>query len=108
MEKNDLNLRSDEIQELDVLSGRVGKSNHHYGNKVFRHLIATIKPTYQSISTAAPKGFLSESIVEKLLNMGGRFLIHTKRDIEPQWRIMSKAESRRKTRHALQERQQVD
>jgi hypothetical protein len=74
--KDGILVRSDEVQNIDVLSGRGGKSNHHIGNKVFRHLITEIRPAYRSSLTRTERLILSESIVKKVHDMGGgRFLI---------------------------------
>ena len=96
-------VRSDEIQRMDVLSGRGGKSNHHIGNKVFRHLVTEMKAAYQSSKTRTEKASLAESIVEKVHRMGGQFLTQNKACLEPQWRLMTKVEARRKTSQALRE-----
>jgi hypothetical protein len=96
-------VRSDEVQKMDVLSGRGGKSNHHLGNKFFRHLITENRPAYRSSLTRTKKAMLSESIVKKVHDMGGRFLIQNNTSFEAQWRIMTIDEARRKTSQALRE-----
>jgi hypothetical protein len=96
-------MKSDEIQQLDVLSGRGGKSNHHIGNKAFRHLVTEMKPAYRSSLTRTEKMILTDSIVENIHRMGGRFLIQNTGPFEPQWRLMTKVEARRKTSQALRE-----
>jgi len=88
---------------LDVLSGRGGKSNHHIGNKVFRHLVTEMKPAYRSSKTRNEKASLVESLIEKVHRKGGRFLIESKGCLDPQWRLMTKVEARRKTSQALRE-----
>ena len=96
-------VRNDEIQKWDVLSGRGGKSNHHIGNKVFRHLVTEMKPAYRSSKTRNEKASLVESLIEKVHRKGGRFLIESKGCLDPQWRLMTKVEARRKTSQALRE-----
>jgi hypothetical protein len=96
-------VRSDEIQNWDVLSGRGGKSNHHIGNKVFRHLITEMRPAYHSSKTRSEKAMITESLIQKVHRMGGRFLIQNKGRLEPHWSIMTKIEVRRKTSQALRE-----
>jgi hypothetical protein len=96
-------VRNDEVQRMDVLSGRGGKSNHHFGNKVFRNLVTAMKSDYQSSKSRTEKARVAESIVEKIYRMGGQFLCQNKACLEPQWCVMSKAEARRKTSQALRE-----
>jgi hypothetical protein len=92
-----------EIQRFDVLSGRGGKSNHHTGNQVFRHLVTELKPAYRAAVRKTEKARLAESLVEKVNCMGGRFLVQNQEPWEPQWRLMTNAEAQRKTCHALRE-----
>ena len=101
--KGSILVRSDEVKQFDVLSGRGGKSNHHIGNKVFRHLVTEMKPAYRSSLTRIEKAILAESLIEKVHRMGGRFLIQNNGRLEPQWRLMTKVEARRKTSQALRE-----
>lgn len=96
-------VRSDEIQKWDVLSGRGGKSNHHIGNKFFRHLVTEMRPAYRSSKTRIEKAIITESLMEKVHRMGGQFLIQNKGRLEPQWSVMTKAEVRRKTSQSLRE-----
>jgi hypothetical protein len=96
-------VRNNEVQRMDVLSGRGGKSNHHFGNKVFRNLVTAMKSDYQSSKSRTEKARVAESIVEKVYRMGGQFLCQNKACLEPQWCVMSKAEARRKTSQALRE-----
>lgn len=96
-------VRSDEIQKWDVLSGRGGKSNHHIGNKIFRHLVTEMRPAYRSSKTRIEKAIITESLIEKVHRMGGQFLIQNKGRLEPQWSVMTKVEVRRKTSQSLRE-----
>jgi hypothetical protein len=50
---------------------------------------------------------LADSIVEKIHCMGGRFLIQNAGPFEPQWRLMTKVEARRKTSQALREAREL-
>jgi type IV secretory pathway ATPase VirB11/archaellum biosynthesis ATPase len=100
-------VHSDDIKTLDVISGRGGKSNHHVGNKVFRHLVTEMKPAYRSSVIRTEKASLTNSIVEKVHRMGGRFLIQNTGPFEPQWRLMTKVEARRKTSQALRENRKL-
>jgi hypothetical protein len=100
-------VRSDEIQNLDVLSGRGGKSNHHPGNKIFRKLVSEIKQAYRSSPKNTEKRILAESIIEKIHRMGGQFLIQNKKCLEPQWRVMTELEACRKVCQALREERKL-
>jgi hypothetical protein len=65
----------DEISDADILSGRGGKSNHHVGNKRFRHLVSEMKAMYRSSCQKTNRTALSRGIIEYVHSYGGRFLI---------------------------------
>jgi hypothetical protein len=64
----------DEPSDLDVISGRGGKSNHHPGNKRYRQLIKDMKAQYKTIISKSDKTDLSRAIVDHVYRYGGRFL----------------------------------
>lgn len=95
----------DEIREWDVLCGRGGRSNHHGGNKRYRHVISEMKMMYRTTEAKAVKTDLSRAIVEHVCNYGGRFI---KRDEESgRYFVLTKAEARKKTSQALRETKEL-
>jgi hypothetical protein len=91
----------DTIQEWDVLCGRGGRSNHHPGNKRYRHVVSEMKMMYRRSEAKAIKTDLSRAIVEHCCNYGGRFI---KTDSKSgRYYILTKAEARKKTSQALRE-----
>jgi hypothetical protein len=93
----------DEITDADILSGRGGKSNHHVGNKRFRHLVSEMKAMYRSSGQKTDKTALSRGIIEYVHSYGGRFLIQDGTANDRQWRVMTTIEARKKTSQALRE-----
>jgi hypothetical protein len=91
----------DSLQDLDILCGRGGKTNHHTGNKKFRHVVTDMKMRYQHCPAKSHKTDLSRQIVDYCASYGARFL---KRDNENgKYYTLSKEEARRKTSQALRE-----
>lgn len=89
------------IQDWDVLCGRGGKSNHHSGNKRYRHVVSEMKNMYRQTEAKQVKTDLSRAIVEHVCNYGGRF-------VKPEaatgrYYVLDKAEARKKTSQALRE-----
>jgi hypothetical protein len=93
----------DEITDADILSGRGGKSNHHVGNKRFRHLVSEMKTMYRSAGQKTDKTALSQGIIAYVHSYGGRFLIQDRTSNDPKWRVMTTLEARKKTSQALRE-----
>jgi hypothetical protein len=94
-----------DIREWDILSGRGGKSNHHKGNKRFRQVVAEMKAKYKTTDAKTDKTALSKAIVEYVNGYGGRFL---KKDAgQSAYRVMTKAEARKKTSQALRETKEL-
>jgi len=63
----------DEPNDVDVLMGRGGMSNHHAGNEWYRRLIRSNRPLYR----ACPKHtklLVAKAIVQAVEQQGGRFL----------------------------------
>jgi hypothetical protein len=100
---NDTFVRETDITDADILSGRGGKSNHHIGNKRFRHLVSEMKSMYRSKGTRTDKTAFSKGIIELVHSYGGRFLIQEGKDNDRVWRIMTTMEAQRKTSQALRE-----
>jgi len=99
-------LPDEAIQEWDILSGRGGKSNHHTGNKRFRQVVDEMKSKYRTTNVKTDKTALSKAIVDYVEGYGGRFL--TRKNAKPgHYRIMAKAESRKKTSQALRETKEL-
>jgi hypothetical protein len=92
-----------EITDADILSGRGGKSNHHVGNKRFRHLVSEMKSMYRSAGQKTDKTALSRGIIEYVHSYRGRFLIQDGTANDRQWRVMTTMEARKKTSQALRE-----
>jgi hypothetical protein len=89
------------VLEFDILCGRGGKSNHHPGNKMYRHVVGYMKKRYHHCPGKAEKTDLSRQIVDYCTAYGARFLKHETET--GQYYILSKDEARRKTSQALRE-----
>jgi hypothetical protein len=61
-------------KDVDVLCGRGGLINKHPGNIVYRKVVDYNKPFYQNVHKKH-RILVSQSIVQSILNFGGRFLI---------------------------------
>jgi len=95
---NDVTFIEDhDITDADILSGRGGKSNHHIGNKRFRHLVTEMKTMYRNTGQRTDKTALSRGIIAYVHSYGGRFLIQDRTGNDRQWRVMTTIEARRKT-----------
>eukprot|EP00547_Thalassionema_nitzschioides_P001936 CAMPEP_0194200888 /NCGR_PEP_ID=MMETSP0156-20130528/1318_1 /TAXON_ID=33649 /ORGANISM="Thalassionema nitzschioides, Strain L26-B" /LENGTH=407 /DNA_ID=CAMNT_0038925957 /DNA_START=410 /DNA_END=1633 /DNA_ORIENTATION=+ len=93
-------------KEWDIISGRGGKSNHHPGNKRFRQVVDEMKNKYRTTNVKTDKTALSKAIVDYVESYGGRFL--TKKNAKGgHYRVMTKAESRKKTSQALRETKEL-
>jgi hypothetical protein len=91
----------DTVEDLDILCGRGGKSNHHVGNKKYRHVVGYMKMRYQHCRGKTQKTDLARLIVDHCAAYGARFLKH---DAESgRYYILSNDEARRKTSQALRE-----
>jgi len=87
--------------EHDVLCGRGGATLRHPGNKKYRSLISSIKPTYL-ISRKEEKTAFSRSIVAAIRNKKGRFLERAK---DQTWYDIGDAKATEKTSQTLREGQ---
>ena len=97
-------IEDSDITDADILSGRGGKSNHHLGNKRFRHVVSEMKEIYRCTGQKTDKTALSRGIIEYVHSYGGRFLIQDRETgKDHRWRIMTMVEARKKTSQALRE-----
>jgi hypothetical protein len=84
----------------DVLCGRGGGINRHCGNVIYRRVVEYNKNVYKGV----PKRYrqlVSQSIVQAILNAGGRFLQQSKGD---SWKEIHFRRAVQKTSQALRER----
>lgn len=91
-----------EINDNDVLLGRGGKSNHHPGNKQYRDEIKTMQQVYEK-SEKDDKTVLSNTIIDSIDALGGRFLQKEKPTDIGKWYIVNRKIARRKAAQALRE-----
>jgi len=92
----------DKINDLDVLCGRGGRSNHHCGNKLYRQIVKEMKTNYRSIDGKKCKtNLLSQAVVRLVVACGGRFV--KKEHSTGRYYLLSRAEARKKTSQALRE-----
>lgn len=95
----------DTIRDTDVLCGRGGRSNHHPGNKRYRHVISEMKHTYKGTATKSNKTDLSRTIVDHVCKYGGRFV--KKEETTGRYYILTRGEARKKTSQALRESKEL-
>lgn len=91
----------DTIRDTDVLCGRGGRSNHHPGNKRYRHVISEMKLSYKKMETKSVKTDLSRAIVDHVCKYGGRFI--KKEEATGRYYVLTRGEARKKTSQALRE-----
>lgn len=86
---------------LFSLTGRGGRSNHHAGNKRYRHVISDMKLMYKKSEAKAIKTDLSRAIVDHVCKYGGRFI---KKEVTTgRYYVLTRGEARKKTSQALRE-----
>lgn len=85
----------------DILSGRGGLANKHFGNKVFRRLIRHNKELYRKLKSKRKQDLLIKSILLAVDSQGGRFLKEDKKT--GQWLEIEEREAWNKTSQALRE-----
>mmetsp|Transcript_17222 Transcript_17222/g.48445 ORF Transcript_17222/g.48445 Transcript_17222/m.48445 type:complete len:425 (+) Transcript_17222:199-1473(+) len=83
----------------DVLCGRGGSINRHQGNIIYRKVVDHNKPFYQKVQKKY-RILVSQSIVQSIINHGGRFLISHGR----QWETIDFKKAVQKTSQALREK----
>jgi hypothetical protein len=91
----------DDIERNDILCGRGGRSNNHFGNKRYRQVVGKMKCMYQHCPAKTLKTDLSMSIVEHCWSYGARFVKLDERN--GKYYVLTKAEARKKTSQALRE-----
>lgn len=94
----------DHPNDLDVIAGRGGGSNHHEGNKRYWRRILIERPLYKQLGKHdnTTKNEISEAIYMHILNSGGRFL-----QLDPKtqkWFNIPKKISLDKIKQALRDR----
>lgn len=62
-----------ELQELDIVCGRGAPTNYHYGNQVFKELVATYQTKYLC-AKRADKPQLAMKIMDMVKDQGARFV----------------------------------
>ena len=95
----------DTIRDADVLCGRGGRSNHHPGNKRYRHVVSEMKLTYKSTEAKSNKTDLSRAIVDHVCRYGGRFI--KKEETTGRYYVLTRGEARKKTSQALRESKEL-
>jgi hypothetical protein len=101
----DRKIDESQIQPMDVLCGRGGRSNNHPGNKHYRSLISDMREKYRGIHGKKDKTGLGYAIVDYIQANGGRFLKQDK--ATGKYIVLNKAEARRKTSQALRETKEL-
>ena len=91
----------DTIRDIDVLCGRGGRSNHHPGNKRYRHVISDMRTSYKKTEAKSNKTDLSRTIVDHVCQYGGRFI--KKEETTGRYYVLTRGEARKKTSQALRE-----
>mmetsp|Transcript_14458 Transcript_14458/g.27536 ORF Transcript_14458/g.27536 Transcript_14458/m.27536 type:complete len:257 (-) Transcript_14458:69-839(-) len=91
----------DTIRDTDVLCGRGGRSNHHPGNKRYRHVIGDMRTSYKKTEAKSNKTDLSRAIVDHVCQYGGRFI--KKEETTGRYYVLTRGEARKKTSQALRE-----
>ncbi|CAJ1959046.1 unnamed protein product [Cylindrotheca closterium] len=86
-------------KDVDVLCGRGGLINKHPGNVVYRKIVDYNKPYYQSVHKKH-RILVSQSIVQSILNFGGRFMTMERKE----WTEIEFKRAVQKTSQALRER----
>jgi len=87
--------------ENDILLGRGGKTNNHFGNKRYRDEVKKMKTAYTSCMTKQEKFNLSKIIVRRVSEYGGRFLKQVGNT--DQWYVIDEFNARKKASQALRE-----
>ena len=96
---------TDSLREWDVLCARGGASNHHPGNKRYRHLVNDMKEQYHKLDEKTAKTDLSRAIVDHVANYGGRFVKFDKAN--NRYCVLSASQARKKVAQALRETKEL-
>lgn len=95
----------DKIFDLDVICGRGGQTHHHAGNKIYRKIVTECKGAYKNTKETSKKD-LSQMIVDRVLNYGGRF-VHRDPKGKPRYYLLTRGEARIKTSQALRDTKEL-
>mmetsp|Transcript_10271 Transcript_10271/g.15292 ORF Transcript_10271/g.15292 Transcript_10271/m.15292 type:complete len:288 (-) Transcript_10271:96-959(-) len=87
--------------ENDVLSGRGGKINDHYGNRQFRAIVKEFKERYNLTDKKNSKASIAREVVGQITALGGRFL--RKDPASGYWIDEDESNAMKKTSQALRE-----
>jgi hypothetical protein len=88
-----------EPNDVDVLLGRGGRSNHHPGNKRYREEVQNLQSWYLGVEDKNEKTDLSQCLVDYVHSYEGRFLYKD----EVGWYVVPNIIARRKASQALRE-----
>jgi hypothetical protein len=99
IQQNDLIFR-----EIDVLCGRGGSINKHSGNIMYRRVVEYNKAVYKRVPKKH-RNLVSQSIVQAILNQGGRFLFQPDNN---KWEEIPFQRAIQKTSQALRERSMLE
>jgi len=89
-----------EPTDLDVLMGRGGLTNHHYGNKLYREEADKLREWYVAC-TKREKYHVSELLVKYIQSYGGRFLEYD--EASGNWYEAAPNRARKKASQGLRE-----
>jgi hypothetical protein len=89
--------------ETDVLCGRGGLVNKHRGNVVYRRIVEYNKCVYKQVPKRH-RNLVPQSIVETIINAGGRFLQPQQHSERAIWTEIPIGKAVQKTSQALRER----
>lgn len=84
---------------MDVLCGRGGLSNKHFGNRLFRRLVGANQEAYHNATNPSHKQFLVMSIIQAIQGRNGQFI----KQRDGVWSEISPREAFVKTSQALRE-----
>lgn len=90
-------------RELDIISGRGGKSNSWPGNERYRETIEEAKPAYKE-GEKYQKTIMSQTVVDQMVKEGRRFLkLEDSGPHKGEYYVMTKNQARKKAGQALRE-----
>lgn len=69
-----------DITPVDILCGRDKKSYNHIANRRFRYLMAFNMERYTETESRTSKSLVVQSLLNQILDNGGRFLVKRRRD----------------------------
>jgi hypothetical protein len=99
--QSSLSSNTDLPRQMDVLCGRGGGINKHVGNRMYRRVVEYNKSMYRHVPKRH-RMLVSQSIVQTILNEGGRFLQAD--GSSSRWKEIPFRRAVQKTSQALRER----